>query len=248
MESDSSDAEAGTFTSGESDDQGTQRHVETGHSSFSGESDSAGELALISASYKPAARSSHTWAESATMAVSDDQGGHDTDPSSQDATLSEVREQTLSGKPRRNTQVKRSQRPKRQSQRGVPMREESFAKIGCTRSFISGPADPIHNPYMVWCHMCKKIFSVKSKGPLEILRHHWTEKHLRRDQRWRYEHLRSVDPVSGTIQHRVRGRNEKVLSKTELARELPKFIHIELIDIGEHFPFYDDLIGAELPL
>ena len=128
VESDSSDAEAGTFTSGESDDQGTQRHVETGVSSFSGESDSAGEMALISASNKPAAQSNHTWAESATMAVSDDQRGHDTDPSSQDATLSEVREQTLSGKPRRNTQVKRSQKPKRQSQRGVPCARSSSPK------------------------------------------------------------------------------------------------------------------------
>ena len=129
------------------------------------------------------------------------------------------------------------------------MREEFFAKIGWTRFFISGPADPIHNPHMVWCHMCKKNFSIKSKGPLEILRHHRTEKHLRRDQRWRYEHLRSVDPVSGTIQHRVRGRNGKILSKIELARELPKFIHKELIDIGERFPFYDDFIrGRTAPL
>ena len=246
-ESDSSDAEAGTFTSGESDDQDTQRHAETGDSSFSGESDSAGEMALISASYKPV--SSHTWSETATMAVSDDLRGQDTDPSSEDATLSEVREQTLSGKSRRNTRAKKSPKPKRQSQQGVPMREEFFAKIGWTRSFISGPADPIHNPHMVWCHMCKKNFSIKSKGPLEILRHHRTEKHLRRDQRWRYEHLRSVDPVSGTIQHRVRGRNGKILSKIELARELPKFIHKELIDIGERFPFYDDFIrGRTAPL
>ena len=249
VESDSSDAEAGTFTSGKSDDQDTQRHVETGNSSFSGESDSAGEMALISASYKPAARTSHTWAETATMAVRDDQRGQDTDPSSQDATFSEVREQTLSGKSRRNTQAKKSQKPKRQSQRGVPMREEFFAKTGWTRSFISGPADPIHNPHMVWCHMCKKNFSIKSKGPLEILRHHRSEKHLRRDQRWRYEHLRSVDPVSGTIQHRVRGRNRKIFSKIELARELPKFIHKELIDIGERFPFYNDFIrGRTTPL
>ena len=239
-ESDSSDAEAGTFTSGESDDQDTQRHAETGDSSFSGGSDSGGEMALMSASYKPV--TSHTWAETATMVVSDDLRGQDTDPSSQDATLSEVREQTLSGKSRRNTRAKKSPKPKRQSQRGVPMREEFFTKIGWTRSFISGPADPIHNPHTVWCHMCKKNFSIKSKGPLEILRHHRTEKHLRRDQRCRYEHLRSVDPVSGTIQHRVRGRNGKILSKIELARELPKFIHKELIDIGERFPFYDDFI------
>ena len=31
---------------------------------------------------------------------------------------------------------------------------------------------------------------------MEILRHHRTEKHLRRDQRWRYEHLKSTDPIT----------------------------------------------------
>ena len=177
-DSDTSDAEAETLTSGESDDQDAQRHGETGDSSFSGESDSAGEMTLITASYKSVAPLSQTRTEPATTAIGADQRGQDTDPSSQDATLSEVREQTLSGKSRRSTQAKRPQKPKRRSQRGVPMGEEFFAKIGWTRSFISGPADPIHNPHMVWCHMCKKNFSVKSKGPLEILRHHRTEKLL----------------------------------------------------------------------
>ena len=133
-------------------------------------------------------------------------------------------------------------RPKRASRRGVPMREEFFSKIGWTRSFISGPADPLHNPHMVWCHMCKKNFSIKTKGVVEILRHHMTERHLRRDQRWRYEHLKSVDPVTGKIHHRVRGRNGKILSKAELAQELPNFIHTELIDVGERFPFYEDYL------
>ena len=121
------------------------------------------------------------------------------------------------------------------------MREE-FSKIGWTRSFISGPADPIHNPHMVWCHMCGKNFSIRTKGPIEILRHHRTEKQLRRDQRWRYEHLKSVDPVTGNVHHRVRGRNVKVLTKIELAKELPKFIHTELMDVGQRFPFYDDFV------
>ena len=95
---------------------------------------------------------------------------------------------------------------------------------------------------MVWCHICKKNISVKTKGTLEILRHHRTEKHLRKDQRWRYEHLKSVHPVTGKVQHRVRGRIGKVLSKIELAKELPHFIHAELVDIGERFPFYDDFV------
>ena len=75
--------------------------------------------------------------------------------------------------------AKRQKKTRRPSQRGIPMREEFFAKIVWTRSSISGPGDPIYNPHMVWCHMCKKNFSIKSKWALEILRHHRTERHLR---------------------------------------------------------------------
>ena len=88
----------------------------------------------------------------------------------------------------------------------------------------------------------QKEFSIKSKCSYEILRHHRTERHLRRDQRWRYEHLKSTDSVTGKVQHRVRGDDGKVLSKMELAKELPRFIDVELVEIGERFRFYEDYI------
>ena len=75
---------------------------------------------------------------------------------------------------------------------------------------------------------------------MEILRHHRSKNHLRRDQRWHNVHLKTVDPVSGKVQHRVRGCNEEILSKIELAKELPKFVRTELIDVGERFPFNED--------
>ena len=117
------------------------------------------------------------------------------------------------------------------------MREEFLSKIGGTRSFILGPADPLHNPHMVWCHMCKKIFPVKTKGPVEILRHHRPEKHLRREQRWRPEHLKRINPVTGKIQLRVQDRNGKILSKNELTQELPKLIYTKHIEVWERIPF-----------
>ena len=83
---------------------------------------------------------------------------------------------------------------------------------------------------------------------MEILRRHRTEKHLRRDQRWRYEHLKSTDPITLKTQHRVRGRNGKILSKIELAKELPKFIHVELVDIVERFLFYEEFVRARTQL
>ena len=162
--------------------------------------------------------------------------------SSLDCTLSELRGQSPTQKSRQAVVSARKSKSKRMPRRGVPMREEFFSKIAWTRSFISGPADPLHNPYMVWCHMCKKNFSIKTKGTVEILRHHRTEKHLRRDQRWRFEHLKTVDDVSGKVQHRVRGRDGKILNKSDLAQELPKFIHTELVDVGERHPFYEDYL------
>ena len=83
---------------------------------------------------------------------------------------------------------------------------------------------------------------MKTKGALEILRHHRTERHLRGDQRRPYQHLNSVDPVSGKVQHRFRVRKGKNLTKIELAKEHPKFILVELVDVGERFPFYENFI------
>ena len=211
-----------------------------GFESFN-ETDSSGEMALISQAFKEPFSCVPSSQEVARADPT--QAGFETaEQSSLDATLSELRTQTSPAQPPVSSSDKLPKKKRRGHTRGVPMKEEFFSKIGSTRSFISGPADPLHNPYMVWCHICKKIISVKTKGTLEILRHHMTEKQTRREQRWRYEHLKSVDPVTGKVQHRVRGRNGKILTKIELAKELPKFMHVELVDIGERFPFYDDFV------
>ena len=198
-------------------------------------------MALISQAFKEPFRPASTSRKS-TQDDPSQAGFESAEQSSLDATLSELRTQTSPAPPLASSSGKAPKRKRRKQTRGVPMREEFFSKIGWTRSFISGPADPLHNPYMVWCHICKKNISVKTKGTLEILRHHRTEKHLRRDQRWRYEHLKGVHSVCKKVQHRVRGRNGKILSEIELAKEMRHFMHVELVDIGERFPFYDDFI------
>ena len=58
----------------------------------------------------------------------------------------------------------------------------------------------------------------------------------------RYEHLKSVDPVSGKVQRRVRGGNGKRFTQLKLVQELPRVIHAEMVDIRERFPFYDDFM------
>ena len=238
-----SDSETESDPQGTASDQLGSSSDGTGDASFYEETDSATEMDLITKSFKQTPPQPLVREVQTDTPGNQQQTGLEVEgPSSQDTTLHEMREQAQRDLGEGHSKLKKKKGNKKLSRRGVPMREEFFCKIGWTRSFISWPADPLHNPHMVWCHICKKNFSIKSKGPYEILRHHRTDRHLRRDQRWRYEHLRSVDPVSGKVQHRVRGANGKILTKIELANQLPKFINAELVDIGERFPFYEDFI------
>ena len=123
VDSDSSDAKTGDLPIVDSGDQTTTDYGDLGDSSSFGESDSAGEMALISATFKAPIQIVSTTAQLEVL----QQGSQETDRSSQDVTLSEVKEQTLKAKTK--TQPKKTPKAKRQPQRGVPMREEFFAKI-----------------------------------------------------------------------------------------------------------------------
>ena len=77
-----------------------------------------------------------------------------------------------------------------------------------------------------------------------MLRHHSTEKHLRKDQRWRYEYLYTVDPITKTKIHQVRGKDGKILTPYQLEIELLHFRHAELVEIGPKLPFYDEYMSG----
>ena len=62
------------------------------------------------------------------------------------------------------------------------------------RTFVSGPMDPKWNPHKIYCQICKCNVSIRAQGKKEILRHFSTERHLQKDQRWRYEHITIEDP------------------------------------------------------
>ena len=124
------------------------------------------------------------------------------------------------------------------------LRDSSFNRIEWTRVFVSGPLDPEHNMHKFYCQLCKANISMYGKGAVEITRHHKGEAHLRRDQRWRYEHLRETNPVTGQVSHFVRDRRGRVLGTVELEREIPKFINAELVDLGEKYPFYSDFLAG----
>ena len=127
---------------------------------------------------------------------------------------------------------------------GKIMKEAYFKGMEWTRTFVSGPVHPRWNPYKFHCQICKSNVSIYGKGAREILRHHSTEKHLRKDQRWRYEHLYEVDPVTKAKIHQVRGKDGKILTPYQLELKLLEFRHVGLVEIGQKLPFYEEYMSG----
>ena len=156
--------------------------------------------------------------------------------------------QQLSRKPKGRfaTTPRRSQEGRRKITRTCKVMKEAYFKgMEWTRTFVSGPVDPKWNQYKFYCQICKANISIYSKGAREILRHHASEKHLRKDQRWRYEYLYKIDPVTKARIPQVRGWDGKLLTPYQLQMELRHFKDAELVDIGEKLPFYDEFMAGE---
>ena len=152
------ESETDSDRAGSTTDQLGSSTDDTGGSSFYEEADSATEIDLISKSFKRTPvipLGSETQADVTT--IQQQTGLEAEGSSSQDTTLLEMREQAQKGSGEGPSTSKKKKGNKRLTRRGVPMREEFFSKTGWTTSFISGPADPQHNPHMIWCHICKKI-------------------------------------------------------------------------------------------
>ena len=81
------------------------------------------------------------------------------------------------------------------------MKEAYFKGMEWTKTFVSGPVDPRWNRYKFYCQICMGNISIYGRGAREILRHRATERHLRKDQRWRYEHLSVEDPITKAVKH-----------------------------------------------
>ena len=123
------------------------------------------------------------------------------------------------------------------------MKEAFFKGMEWTKTFVSRPVDPQWNPYKFYCQLCKANISIYGKGAREILRHHSTEKHLRKDQRWRFEHLSKVDPITRRTTHQVRGKDGKLLTPYQLELEYLKFKSAPLVDFGKKLPLLRRVYG-----
>ena len=151
-------------------------------------------------------------------------------------TLAALKEEALRDQQSKGRKTKVPSKPRTTRRRVTRsckiMKEEYFEGMAWTKTFVSGPVDPKWNKYKFYCQICKGNVSIYAKGAREILRHYSTEKYLRKDQRWRYEHLSTIDPLTNAVQHQVRGKDGKVLTPYQVELELPLFIDAELVDIG----------------
>ena len=86
------------------------------------------------------------------------------------------------------------------------------------------------------------------KGTREFLRNYKTEGHLRRDQRWGYEHLREDDAVTGINTHQVPGNDGYVLTPLQLEKEKPLFIEAHFVAIGDKCSSFDDNMATYGPI
>ena len=155
--------------------------------------------------------------------------------------LSSIRDQTNDSPTKPNPPRKRR---KDAGKPGKVMKEAYFKGIAGTKTFVTAPLDPQHNRYKFYCQICKTNVSIHSKGAREIVRNYQSESHLREDQRWRYEHLRRTDQVTGIVTKEVRGKDGQVLTLFELEKEKPLFEDAPLVDIGCKYPFFDEYMAG----
>ena len=163
-------------------------------------------------------------------------------------TLAELKQEAAKAKnkgrkrPTPKSKVKNSRRLVTRSSK--ILRDELSDGMAWARTFVSGPMDPKWNPYKFYYQICKGNISIYGRGVKEILRHHSTERHLRKDQRWRYEHLAVEDTLTKVIHHQVRDGKRQLLSPNDLQKEYQCFKDAVLVDIGEKLPFYHEAMSG----
>ena len=118
----------------------------------------------------------------------------------------------------------------------------SFDGFEWAKVFATGPRDPNSHKYSFYCRFCDKDVSMYGKGRGELIRHYQRKSHFRVDQRWRYEHLRKVNPLTGVTRYFVRGWDGRVLDFSDLQKELPHFEDTPLVEIGPCYPYYNDYV------
>ena len=90
-----------------------------------------------------------------------------------------------------------------------------------TEVFATGPENPLENKYCFCCLLCRRNFSMRTRGLYEINRHFQRDSHFPADQRFREKFCLG----------KVRGRDKRVLydSRSEAEREV--YMELDVPDL-----------------
>ena len=91
------------------------------------------------------------------------------DPLGDEATLSQVQEKELKGRRKRNCKLT----------------TDLFKQYPFIQLFATGPRNPEFHPHSFYCRLCKKNYSLKTKGVGELKKHFRSRRHFRADQLYR---------------------------------------------------------------
>ena len=118
---------------------------------------------------------------------------------------------------------------------GFVFKEEMLAFAPFAKVFATGPEDPLKSRHCFFCMLCKKNFSMKSRGLYKLKRHYQLNCHLRIDQRFRERYCPG----------KVRGRDARVLYGLKLEKEREQYMEIDVPDLCYKRPFYHDVIEGK---
>ena len=152
-------------------------------------------------------------------------------------------------------EIKRSEKKKRQSKMwkwsregrqnpllptgddkgGYVFTEEMVELAPFAKVFATGPDDPLNNRYSFYCMLCKRNFSMRTRGLYELKRHFQRDCHFRADQRLREK----ICPG------KIRGRDGRVLYGSRLEAEREVCMDLDLPELSHKRPFYYDVLEGK---
>ena len=105
-----------------------------------------------------------------------------------------------------------------------------FAKV-----FATGPEDPLENKYCVYCVLCRRNISMRTRGLYELKRHFQRDCHIRADQRFREKYC----------PRKVRGRDGRVMYGSRLKAKREAYMELDVPDLDSKRPFYYDVLRGK---
>ena len=118
---------------------------------------------------------------------------------------------------------------------GYVFTEEMLELAPFAKVFATGPEDPLENKYCVYCMLCRRNISMRTRGLYELNRHFQRDCHFRADQ-WFREMF---------CPGKVRGRDGRVPYGSKLEAEREFYMELVVPDLDFKRPFYYDVLEGK---